>query len=138
MEFVMSSVDLEQSFASQKACLEARLVILSMSVENVEKLARLNLQGFKSIVAGNQTIAAGALSAIYPKELLALQAEQAKHSVQRAKSHWRTVYEIISGSLAEITGTVETQFKRNQYDWQVFIDNLAKNPPPGREAAVSI
>jgi phasin family protein len=133
MEFVMSSLDLEQSIAAQKASFESMLGILSKAFESIEKVVGLNLRAFKTILAEHQEIAARVLLAKNPQELLSLQAQPA---VEKAQSYWRHVYEIMSSTLADFTETLETQFKRHQYDGQAFVENLAKNAPAGSEAAV--
>jgi phasin family protein len=131
MEFVMSSLDLEQSIAAQKASFEVMFGILSKALESIDKLASLNLRAFKTILAENQEIAAGALLTKNPQELLSLQTQPA---VEKAQLYWRHVYEIISGTLTEFAETVETHFKRHRYDWQAFVENLAGHTPAGNEA----
>ncbi|AUT76117.1 hypothetical protein C2L64_45215 [Paraburkholderia hospita] len=131
----MSSLDLEQSIAAQKASLEVMFGILSKALESIDKLASLDLRAFKTILAEHHEIAARALLTKNPQELLSLQAQPA---VENAQSYWRHAYEIMSGTLADFTETLETQFKRHQYDGQAFVENLAKNAPAGSEAAVSV
>ncbi|BCG02962.1 hypothetical protein PPGU19_075300 (plasmid) [Paraburkholderia sp. PGU19] len=130
----MSSLDLEQSIAAQKASLEAMFGILSKAFVSIEKLASLNLRAFKTILAEHQEVAARALLSKNPQELLSLAAQPA---VEKAQSYWQHVYEIMSSTLADFTETFETQFKRHQHDWQAFVENLAKYAPAGSEAAVS-
>ncbi|WP_436196316.1 phasin family protein [Paraburkholderia hospita] len=134
MEFVMSSLDLGQSIAAQKAGLKAMFGILNNAFESIEKLTSLNLQAFKSTLSITHEIA---VSAKDPDESFALQAGQVQPTFDKTQSYWRHVYEIISSALADFAETRETQFKRHRYDWQAFVENLAKNATAGSEAAVS-
>ncbi|SIT51801.1 Phasin family protein [Paraburkholderia piptadeniae] len=133
----MSTPDLKQSIAAQKASLEAMFDVLNKAFASIEKLASLNLQVFKSTIVRSQEIADRTLSTKDPRELFELQAGQAQPAVEKAQSYLRDVYEIESGALADLTETLDEQFKRYQHDWQAFLENLAKNAPAGSEAALS-
>src|SRR5262249_40563949 len=100
-EFVMSSLNIEQSIAAQKACLDTTFGILSKTFGNIEKLVGLNLQAFSSILAKNQEIATGVLSANDPRDFLSLQTGQTQPSVEKAQSYWRHTYEIVSNTQVE-------------------------------------
>ena len=131
-----SRPDLEQPTFAQKASLETLFDLLCKAFAGIEKLASLNLQAFKSTLAENQEIAAGALSAKDLQELFALQASQAQPA-EKIPSYWRNVYAIVSGTLAEFTTTFEAQAKRYQHDAQAFVDNLGKHAPDGSEAVLT-
>ncbi|HUO60176.1 MAG TPA: phasin family protein [Candidatus Acidoferrales bacterium] len=130
----MSSLDLEQTIASS---LEATFELLNKTFAGIESLAGLNLQAFKSMLAEHQEIATRVLSAKDPQEVFALQAGQAHPTVEKAQSYWRHVYEILSGTQTDFTEILIAQFKRYQNDFQLFLDNLAKNAPAGSEAVLS-
>ena len=133
----MSSLDLEQTNAEQKTSIEAIFGLLNKSLSGIEKLVSLNLQTFKSTLTEHQEIAARALSAKDPHELLTLHASQAQPAGEKAQSYWRNVREIVSGTQAEFTTTIETQFKRYQHDVQAFVGSLTKHAPAGSEALFS-
>ncbi|MEX3934208.1 phasin family protein [Paraburkholderia phymatum] len=133
----MSTPDLKQSVAAQKASLEAMFDALNKALASIEKLASLNLRIFQSTIARSQEIATRTLSTKDLRELFELQAGQAQPAVEKAQSYWRDVYEIESSALADLTETLDEQFKRYQHDWQALLENLAKNAPAGSEAALS-
>ncbi|BCG05160.1 hypothetical protein PPGU19_097280 (plasmid) [Paraburkholderia sp. PGU19] len=81
----MSSLDLEQSVAAQKASLEDPFDILNKALESIEKLTSLSLWAFKIILAKTQEITASGLSAKDSQELLSLQAQTA---VNETQSSW--------------------------------------------------
>ncbi len=133
----MSSVDLEQTIAAQKASLGTTFELLNKTFAGIENLTSLNLQAFKSTLAENQEIVIRALSAKDPQDLFALQTGQAQPTVEKAQSYWRHVYEIMSGTQTEFTETLVAQFKLFQHDLQAFVANLAKNAPAGTDSLLS-
>ncbi|WP_206997707.1 phasin family protein [Trinickia mobilis] len=133
----MSSLDLEQTLATQKASFESTFGLLNKTFAGFEKFVSLNLQAFKSTLAANQEFAAKALSVKDLQELFAPQASQVQPAVEKTQSYWQHVYEITASVQAEFTETVEAQFNRYQRDVQAFIDNLAKNAPAGSDADLS-
>jgi phasin family protein len=137
MELVMSSLDLEQITFAQKTSFETFFGLLYKAFEGTEKLASLNLQAFRSILAESQEIAVSALSAKDPQELIALQTNQAQPTAEKIQSYWRHVYEIVSGTLTEFTTSFEGQAKRYQHDAQAYVENLEKHAPAGSEAVLT-
>jgi phasin family protein len=136
-EFVMSNLNIEQSIAAQKVRLDATFGILSTTFENIEKLVGLNLQAFKSILAKNQEIATGVLSAKDPREFLSLKTGQVQPAVEKAQSYWRHAYEIVSNTQVELAADIGAEFKRYQTDYLPLVESLAKNAPAGGDIAVS-
>jgi phasin family protein len=133
----MSSPVPEQLIAAHKAALEATFGVLTKGFEGIEKLAELNLQAVKSTVAKNQDIIAKAFSAKDPQELYALQTREVQPATEKAQSYWRHVYEIISGTQAEIAAIAEAQFKQHQHNAQALFDGLLKDTPAGFETALA-
>jgi phasin family protein len=96
----------------------------------------LNVQAVKSSLAQNQEIFVKAFSAGEPHALFAQQASHAQPSIEKARSYWRHVYEIISSTQAEFAAVAEAQLKQYQQDALAFVDSLAKKAPAGSETAV--
>jgi phasin family protein len=136
-EFVMSSLNIEQSIAAQKARLDITFGILSKNFGNIEKLVSVNLQAGKSILAKNQEIATGVLSAKDPRDFLSLQTGQVQPAVEEAQSYWRHAYEIVSNAQVELAADIGAEFKRYQTDYLPLIESLAKKTPAGGDVAVS-
>ncbi|BCG05387.1 hypothetical protein PPGU19_099550 (plasmid) [Paraburkholderia sp. PGU19] len=57
--------------------------------------------------------------------------------MEEAQSYWRHVRNIMFGTQAELTATIEALFKQRQHDAQVFVESVANNAPAGTEAAVN-
>jgi phasin family protein len=132
MELVMTLVP-EQLVAAHKTGFDTMFGFLTKALDGIEKLVRLNLQAFKSTLAENQEITVKAISSKDPQELLALQTSQVQPAMEKARSYWRDVYEIVSSTQAECAATAEAQLKQQQHDAQAFVDGLAKNAPSGSD-----
>jgi phasin family protein len=137
MELVMSSLAPEQLVAAQKTSVETMFGILNKAFDGIEKLVELNAQVVKSTLAENQEILSKALSAKEPHELYSQQAIQTQPAIEKARSYWRHVYEILSSTQSEVAALAEARFKKHQNDAQAFIDSLAKNAPAGSGNAVT-
>jgi phasin family protein len=137
MELVMSSLAPEQLVAAQKTSVETMFGILNKAFDGIEKLVELNAQVVKSTLAENQEILSKALSAKEPHELYSQQAIQTQPAIEKARSYWRHVYEILSSTQSEVAALAEARFKQHQNDAQAFIDSLAKNAPAGSGNAVT-
>jgi phasin family protein len=134
---VMSSLPPEQVVAVQKASIDTTFGLLNKIFEGVEKLAELNVQAVKSSLAENQEILLKAVSAGEPHALFAQQASHAQPAIEKTQSYWRRVYEITSGTQAEIAAVAEAQLKQYQQDALAFVDSLANKAPAGSETAVA-
>ncbi|WP_233887076.1 TIGR01841 family phasin [Paraburkholderia flagellata] len=133
----MSTETTEQLVAAQKGGVESSFVFLNKAFEGIEKLADLNVQAVKSILAESQAFAVKALSAKEPQETFSQQSILVQPSVERVQSYWREVYEICSSTQAELATLAEAQCKQFQSDAHVFIDGLTKNAPAGSESVVA-
>ncbi|MBC8752291.1 MULTISPECIES: TIGR01841 family phasin [Paraburkholderia] len=133
----MNSITPEQVVAAQKAGVDTTFDLLTKAFNGIEKLVELNLQAVKSSLAENQEILVNAFSAGEPRALFAQQSNQAQPAMEKAQSHWRHVYEIISSTQAEFAAVAEAQFRQYQRDAQGFVENFAKNAPAGSETAVT-
>ncbi|RKT22870.1 phasin family protein [Paraburkholderia sp. RAU2J] len=94
----------------------------------LERLTALNLQVVKTTLAENQAIVNKALSA-KPEELFALSADLAKPTGEKVAAYSRQVYEILSGTQAELASAAQAQFKQSQDEAKGFVAKLTKNSP---------
>ncbi|MEX3964614.1 TIGR01841 family phasin [Paraburkholderia sp. EG286B] len=133
----MSSLTTEQLVAARKAGVETSFVFLNKAFEGIDRLAELNVQAVKSILAENQEFVIKALSAKDPQETFSQQSILAQPVLERVQSYWHHVYEILSSTQAEFSALAEAQCKQFQSDARSFIDGLTANTPAGSEAAVT-
>ncbi|MEM5329113.1 phasin family protein [Paraburkholderia sp. JHI2823] len=126
----MSGLTTEQHVATQKASVDTSFALLNKAFEGIDRLAELNVQAVKSVLAENQEFVIKVLSAKDPQETFSQQSIVAQPGAEKVQSYWRDVYEILSKTQAEFSALAQAQLRS-------FIDGLTKNAPPGSEAAVT-
>ena len=133
----MSGLTTEQHVATQKSSVDTSFALLNKAFEGIDRLAELNVQAVKSVLAENQEFVIKVLSAKDPQETFSQQSIVAQPVAEKVQSYWRDVYEILSKTQAEFSALAEAQYKQVQTDVRSFIDGLTKNAPAGSEAAVT-
>lgn len=128
----------EQIAAAHKANIETLLGLTSKAFEGVEKLVELNLQVARAAMeeAGETTKAA--LSVKDAQELLALQAGLLQPTAEKAAAYGRHVYDITSGTQAEVAKVAEAQVTEAQRKLTALVETAVKNAPAGTENAVAL
>jgi len=128
----------EQVVASNKANVETLLGLTSKAFEGIEKMVELNLTASKAALADSGENAKAFLSVKDAQELLALQSSLLQPLAEKTAAYSRHLYEIASGSTAELSKTFEGQAAEAQKSFLGLVDTAAKNAPAGSESAVAM
>lgn len=128
----------EQVLASNKANVEILLGLTSKAFEGVEKIVELNLTASKAALAESGEHAKALLSVKDAQELLALQSGLFQPLAEKTAAYSRHLYDIASGSSAELGKAFEGQASDAQKKFMGLVDNAAKNAPAGSETAVAV
>ena len=128
----------EQVMASQKASIETLLGLTSKAFEGVEKIVELNLSASKAALAESAEHAKAMLSVKDAQELMALQSGLLQPLAEKTAAYSRHLYDITTGSTAEITKAFEGQAVDAQKKFMGLVDEAAKNAPAGSETAVAM
>lgn len=128
----------EQVMASQKATVETLFGLTSKAFEGVEKLVELNMTASKAAMAEAAGTTQAMLSVKDAQELLALQASLFQPLAEKNAAYSRHLYDITSGTGAEIGKSFEAQATEAQRKFLSVVDNAAKNAPAGSETAVAV
>lgn len=128
----------EQVLASNKANVEILLGLTSKAFEGVEKIVELNLTASKAALAESGEHAKALLSVKDAQELLALQSGLFQPLAEKTAAYSRHLYDIASGSSAELGKAFEGQAADAQKKFMGLVDNAAKNAPAGSETAVAV
>lgn len=132
----MSTV--EQVLASQKANVETLLGLTSKAFEGIEKIVELNLTASKTALTESADNAKAILSVKDAQELLTLQASLLQPLAEKTAAYSRHLYEIATGSTAELNKTFESQAADAQKQFLGLVETAAKNAPAGSESAVAV
>jgi phasin family protein len=128
----------EQVMASQKANLETLLGLTSKAFEGVEKIVELNMSASKAALTESAEHTKALLSVKDAQELLALQSGLLQPLAEKAAAYSRHLYDITSGSTAELNKSFEGQAAEAQQKFMGLVETAAKNAPAGSESAVAV
>jgi phasin family protein len=127
----MTTPNLEQLTAAQKANVEVATTLLRTSFEGMQRLAEINLKAtrdfFNTSVSGVNTL----LSAKDANELAALNQQLAKPSVDKLMDYSRQVYDLVTQMQKEVTSVVESQYSQFSKEAASAIDKTKSSTPVG-------
>jgi len=132
------SLTTEQIAAANKANLETFLELGQKAFAGMEKLVELNLQAARASFEETAEHAKALLSAKDAQEIMALQASLIQPASEKAVSYSRQVYEIASGTQAEVAKVAEAQLAGAQEKMTSLVDTALKNAPAGSENAAAL
>jgi phasin family protein len=127
----------EQVVASQKANLDSLYNLTQQAFEGVEKLVDLNIKATRANLNESVEHAQAVLSAKDAQEFIALQSTLAQPLVEKAVSYNRHVYDIASGTSAELFKAFESKAAEFQNSIHSYVESSLKNAPAGSETAVA-
>ena len=133
---IFMSLTPEQILASHKANVETLFGLTSKAFEGVEKLIELNVTASRAALNDAASHAQAVLSAKDVQELLALQANMFQPLAEKTAAYSRHLYDIASGTSAEVSRLAESQLAEAQSKFASVVDNAVKNAPAGTENAV--
>src|SRR3990167_2319056 len=119
----------EQLLAAQKANLATLFELGQKAFEGVEKVMELNLQVAKTSLEEASEHTKAVLAIKDAQELLALQASLLQPAAEKAAAYGRHLYDIASGTSAEVSKLAESQLAEAQNKFASVVDNAVKNPP---------
>jgi phasin family protein len=111
--------------------------LAALSLENTEKIVKLNLTVAKAALAQGVEGAQAAASVKDVQELFALRAKFTEAGVQAATGYSKTLYELASEAQAEYTAFAEEAWATYTKGVAAFVDKASKSAPAGSDVAVN-
>jgi len=111
--------------------------LASLSLENTEKLVKLNLSTAKAALAQGVEGAEAAASVKDVQELFALRAKFTEAGVQVATGYSRTLYELSSEAQSQFSALAEEAWAMYTKGVASWMENATKNAPAGSDIAVN-
>ncbi|MDQ5904837.1 MAG: hypothetical protein QG584_1840 [Pseudomonadota bacterium] len=127
----------EQFASANKAAVESLLTVANTSLATAERLAALNLNTARALIADSASNIAALLAVKDPQGFLALQTALAKPAVEKAVAYSRSVYEIITESSNGLSQIVEGQTAELKKNVSAAIEQTLKSAPAGSETVVA-
>lgn len=128
----------EQIMASHKANIETLFGLTTKAFEGVEKLVELNVTASRAALSEVSTHTQAMLGVKDAQQLLALQAGLFQPLAEKTAAYSRHLYDIASGTGAELGKAFESQTADTQRAFANLVDSAAKNAPAGSETAVAV
>jgi len=111
--------------------------LAALSIENAEKLFKLNLNAAKIALQQSVEGAQAAASVKDVQELMAIRTKFAESGVQTALSYSRTLYDLASEAQSEYSSMAEELWANYTKGVASFVDKASKSAPAGSDAAVN-
>ena len=111
--------------------------LAALSLENAEKIVKLNMSTAKLALAQGVENAQAVASVKDVQELMALRSKLTETGVQTATGYSKTLYELATEAQAEYTAFAEEAWSAYQKGVAAFVENASKNAPAGSDAAVN-
>lgn len=121
----------DQILSAQKANLETLFGLTSKAFEGVEKLVELNVTASRAALNEAAQHTQAVLSVKDAQELLSLQANLFQPLAEKTAAYSRHLYDIASGTGAELAKAFESQASDLQKNFSALVDTTAKNAPAG-------
>ncbi len=111
--------------------------LAALALENVDKLAKVNLLTAKSALAQGVEAAQAVAAVKDVQQLATLNTALADASVKTAMAYWKNLYEIATEAQAKLAALVEESGAAYTKEAAVWVDQASKSAPAGSEAAVN-
>jgi len=134
----MTTYNPEQLLTAHKANLDNLFSLTHKAFEGIEKLVELNLQVAKATLAETAETTKAAMSVKDAQELMALQTSLLQPAAEKAAAYCRHLYDILSGTNAEVAKVAEATMAEGQKSVMSMVDTVVKNAPAGTENAVAL
>ena len=127
----------DKFIASNKAAVDSLLTIVNASLNSAERLAALNLNTARALLADSAANISALLAAKDPQSLIALQKSLAQPALEKVSAYSRSVYEILSQSSNGLKELVEGQAVELKKSFTAVVEQSLKNAPAGSESVVA-
>jgi phasin family protein len=127
----------EQFSVANKAAVDSMLTLLNANLAAAERLAALNLNTARAILADSSANAGALLAAKDPQSLIAVQKAMAKPAIDKAIAYSRGVYDIVKQSTEGVTQIAEGQAVELKKSFTAAIDQSLARAPAGSETIVA-
>jgi phasin family protein len=111
--------------------------LAALSIENAEKLFKLNLTATKAAFAQGVESAQSVAGVKDVQEFISLRTKVAETGMQTALSYSRTLYDLASEAQAEYSSLAEEAWASYTKAMATIVDKASKSAPAGSDAAVN-
>jgi phasin family protein len=128
-DILMSNPKTEQLAAAQKANAEAMLALMRSALDNLEKLANLNLATLREGVAAGAQNANTLIDAKDANQAMAAQNAAIEPGLERTRAYYHNLYELVLGMQKDITSVMESHYKALSERAESAVNETASQMP---------
>ncbi|MDR0997372.1 MAG: phasin family protein [Zoogloeaceae bacterium] len=125
----MSNPKTEQLAAAQKANAEAMLALMRSALDNLEKLANLNLATLREGVAVSAQNANTLIDAKDANQAMAVQNAAIEPGLERTRAYYHNLYELVLNMQKDITSVMESHYKALSEHAENAVEETASKIP---------
>jgi phasin family protein len=127
----MNTPKSKQIAATQKANAEAMVALMRSTLDNIEKLANLNLSAMRTSIQAGADNATALLETNDPKQALAVQSTLAEPGLERTREYYHNLYELVLNMQKDITSVMEDHYKALTENAESAIEETKSKLPAG-------
>ncbi|AXF05485.1 TIGR01841 family phasin [Paraburkholderia hospita] len=132
------SVFTEQLVPLQQGNVITLFALTNQAFQGLQKVAALNLQALRSALAEGEVSWKEALSGQPTEAIVTSQINAMQVAAEKMLSYNRHLYEIASGTQAELLKVSQARHEQPNRDAQTLVDSFATSAPAGAEAAITV
>lgn len=122
---------------ANRAVVDTAMKLAQISMENAERLVRLQLEAAKGMLEDNLQNARALAEAKDPQQLAALRAKALESGVEQMTAYSRSIYDLAAKTQAEFGKIVEGRIAAFNREVAQMVDDAAKSAPAGSEPAIA-
>lgn len=122
---------------ANKAAVDTAMKLAQISMENAERLVRLQLDAAKGMLEDNLKSARALAEAKDPQQLAALRAKALESGVEQMTAYSRGIYDLAAQTQAEFGKIMEGRIAAFNREVAQLVDDAAKSAPAGSEPAIA-
>lgn len=127
----------EQIAELNKSILETTMRVAKISLDNAERLSKLQMDAARSALEDNTRVAKALAEAKDVQDMMALRAKLAEGAVEKAMAYSRSIYDLASQTQAELNQLMEERVSSFNRDVVAAMDVAMKSAPAGSDVAMA-
>ncbi|MDH5536366.1 MAG: TIGR01841 family phasin [Betaproteobacteria bacterium] len=128
----------EQLSQLNRGAIEAALALAKVSMDSVEKLARLQMETTREVLEDSLAQTRSLAEAKDPQQLAAMRATALEHGLEQMGAYSRSVYDVAAKAQSEIGKIVESRYTEFNRELAQLVEEAAKSAPAGTEPALAV
>ena len=132
----MSTPDLKQLSAAQKASTEVMMAIMRTSLEGMQRLTELNIAAAREAASGSVATAGKLASSKDVTDMARINQQLAKP--ERLMEYWRNVYDLVSAMQKDVTSLVQANYNQLSKTAASAIDKKKSSAIEGSDVMANV